>query len=460
MVVSHKTLFRVVQIFKGQIRRDLVAHQDKPLRAGVHADCDLLMPLPGDEHEVVLCEPEGSGRYRLRVVGATGVPFLEGSLHRAAGETLDSEAIRAAGGVVSVAPGDWGLFRVAGADDVEIFCQYVRLPIPKQAPAALRPFVGLRDAAVIVFSHVDQYTILAAVTLLAFLLMGRLHLPHSSTMESDEISRRFTSVVRTQPSRQIRPQRRGVKTERRMTVVREAREMSRQSQREPPRRDRVVQARREVTNRNLDKGALRALNRAMRSSDAVNRLFQRQGGLLTQVDQELAGLSAPGSTAGGSDGIADPFTSRARAGDGSVGQTAAGEGPSLGTPVQARGTIGGRADRRVRVANIDLGAGSVSGTGLGRAAIAKVVSARRGAIRFCYENVLRVNPQVGSGRVTVSFKIGPTGQVLSARVDSNSLAGGADVGSCITRAIRNWRFPASEGYAEVRYPFLFSTGLK
>ncbi|MDY0004555.1 MAG: AgmX/PglI C-terminal domain-containing protein, partial [Polyangia bacterium] len=251
-----------------------------------------------------------------------------------------------------------------------------------------------------------------------------------------------------------------IKTEKRQTVIREARDVSRRQSREPTRTDRVVVERRETMNRAMDKGALKALNRAMASSSAVARLFQRQGGLLTQVDQELAGLTAPGATAGGSDGIADPLASRARQSDGAVGETSTGDGPKLGTPVHQRGTIGSRVDRQVRVARINLGVGAVSGTGLGKAAIGQVVAVRSGAIKFCYENVLRANPNIGSGRVTVAFKIGPNGQVLSVRVEANTLAGGAEVGSCIARAIRHWRFPTSEGYAEVRYPFLFSTGLK
>lgn len=460
MAVAYKTLFRVVQIYKGRIQKDLVLHEDRPITAGEHAGCDLLVPVMGSATELVLFEPNGPGRFRVRVCDATGAKVLEGRLHRPQGEVLEMPAILLAGGRVAVDPGDWGLFSVLGADDLEIFFQYVRLPVRKKPPAVLRPFLGVKDTAVVLLSHMDQYTILAAVTLLAFLLMGQLHLPHSSSLESDRISRRFTSIVRTAPSRQIRSHQRAIKTQKRQSVIREVRDVSRRSSREPPRTERVVVERQQATNRAMNKGALKALNRAMASSSAVARLFQRQGGLLTQVDQELAGLTAPGSGAAGSDGVSDPLASRTRPADGALGETSTGEGPKLGTPVSTRGTIGGRADRQVRVASINLGAGSVSGSGLGKAAIGQVVAARSGAIKFCYENVLRANPNVGSGRVTVSFKIGPTGQVLAARVEGNTLAGGAEVGSCITRAIRRWRFPPSAGYAEVRYPFLFSTGLK
>ena len=68
--------------------------------------------------------------------------------------------------------------------------------------------------------------------------------------------------------------------------------------------------------------------------------------------------------------------------------------------------------------------------------------------------------RMGGGKVMVTWKIGPGGKVIGARVTSNSLSGGARVGSCISRSIRRWRFPSSSGYAVVRFPFLFSSGLK
>ena len=76
------------------------------------------------------------------------------------------------------------------------------------------------------------------------------------------------------------------------------------------------------------------------------------------------------------------------------------------------------------------------------------------------ENQLKRNPTMGGGKITVQFKINPGGRVVQARVASNNLKGGSAVGSCITRAIRRWRFAQSQGYSVVWFPFLFSSGLK
>lgn len=459
MAVAYKTFFRVVVIYKGDILRDEVIRGGGPVVAGIHAGCDLLLPLPSDLPEVTLAEPDVGGGYRLRVATG-GREICRGELHRQNGDAepfagRDSETVR-------LEPGDWALAEIVDADDLEVFCQFVRLPVPELPPAPLRPFVRAKETAIILLSNLDQYTAVAAVLLLALLLFGRLHLPHGATLESDRISRRFSAIIRKAPTeRRFHKRKAAVKPITRRTVIREARDISRRSSRNTSRSERRAMTRRQVVNPRMNKGALRALNRAMLRSGAVARLFKSQGGALTRVDQELAGLTAGSDTGGGSGGgVVDPLAGRTGGGTGSFGMTAGGAGPRLRGPISAHARLSGRADRRVRVARVGVGSGSVSGNGLTRAAIARIVRIRRGAIKYCYERVLRVNPAVGSGKITVAFKIGPNGHVISARVAASSLAGGAAVGACVTSAIRRWSFPKSDGYSLVRYPFLFSSGLK
>ncbi len=462
MAVAYKTLFRVVQIFKGNIQRDVVLHEPRPVRLGEHAGCDLVGPLPGGEAELVVAEPVGD-RFRVHLRGAKGAAALEGKVHRRDGTVLTSRDGELDSGPVELAPGDWCLLDVVGADELQIFCQFVRVPVPKTPNPVLRPLVGVKDTAVVLLSQLDQYTVLAAVTILAFLLMTRLHIPHGADLESDRINRRFTALIRKSPQRRFHKRKLGIQPIKRRTVVREAREMSRRSTNRTPRAERAALRRRSKVSPRLNKGAVKALNRAMLSSDAVRRTFRDQGGVMVKLDEALAGLDRGNASggAGGGDGVADPLATRSSGGGSdSVGATSTGGGPRLGTPVRNRGTIGGRSDRRVRVARIGIGGGSVSGTGLNKASIGRVVRSRRGSIKYCYERVLRTNPTIGSGKITVSFKIGPNGRVIAARVAGSSLKDGGRVGSCITRAIRRWPFPKSQGYAMVRYPFLFSSGLK
>lgn len=77
-------------------------------------------------------------------------------------------------------------------------------------------------------------------------------------------------------------------------------------------------------------------------------------------------------------------------------------------------------------------------------------------IRSCYEtHGLRVNPGLG-GRIEVELRVAPSGRVDSASVTASSLAGlgRAEVESCITASVKNWRFERGPFATEIIvYPF-------
>jgi TonB family protein len=90
--------------------------------------------------------------------------------------------------------------------------------------------------------------------------------------------------------------------------------------------------------------------------------------------------------------------------------------------------------------------------------IQRVVKARSRGVQYCYDKALAANPEL-SGKLMVSWRIGLDGRVAKARVESNTL-GNRDVGNCVQRAIKRWRFPKPEGgQCQIRYPFVFSAGL-
>lgn len=104
---------------------------------------------------------------------------------------------------------------------------------------------------------------------------------------------------------------------------------------------------------------------------------------------------------------------------------------------------------RVRTGDVEV-RGSVS-----RDAIRRVVRRHVDEVRFCYEEELAQRPDL-EGRIDIAFIIAPSGQVQSASVSSSTL-GNARVEGCIVQAVRRWTFPAPEGIAAVRYPYLLST---
>jgi hypothetical protein len=95
--------------------------------------------------------------------------------------------------------------------------------------------------------------------------------------------------------------------------------------------------------------------------------------------------------------------------------------------------------------------------GLTAEEINRVVKARAGIFKACYQTELNRQPGIG-GKLTVAFQIGGDGIVRSAKVGGGSTLRNASVESCVTSNIMRLKFPAKGGLANVTYPFLFQPG--
>ena len=93
--------------------------------------------------------------------------------------------------------------------------------------------------------------------------------------------------------------------------------------------------------------------------------------------------------------------------------------------------------------------------GLDKDVIMKVIKRHQNEIKFCYEQELQKNPQLG-GKVAVAWTIDPAGAVSDANVSESSI-GNANVESCIVQRIRRWKFPepAGGGVVNVTFPWIF-----
>ena len=96
-------------------------------------------------------------------------------------------------------------------------------------------------------------------------------------------------------------------------------------------------------------------------------------------------------------------------------------------------------------------------SGLTKDDIDRVVRARQGLIKACYQKELNHTAGLG-GKLVLTFVIGADGGVTSTRVDpgKSSLRNDA-VESCIRTQISKLKFPAKGG-GVVNYPFIFSQG--
>ncbi|HEY0191681.1 MAG TPA: AgmX/PglI C-terminal domain-containing protein, partial [Kofleriaceae bacterium] len=97
--------------------------------------------------------------------------------------------------------------------------------------------------------------------------------------------------------------------------------------------------------------------------------------------------------------------------------------------------------------------------GLTSEEIDRVVKARAGVFRACYQKELNHTPGIG-GKLIIHFKIGGDGVV---QAGNTATSGGSTlhndgVESCIKSNVNRLKFPAKGGVANVNYPFVFTQG--
>jgi len=80
--------------------------------------------------------------------------------------------------------------------------------------------------------------------------------------------------------------------------------------------------------------------------------------------------------------------------------------------------------------------------GLSREQIMKVMQAQMSKIQNCYERAL-LNDSNLAGRIEFEWEISAGGQVTSVEVKKNSVAGGEQLGECVSGVIRGTKFPAA-----------------
>ena len=94
--------------------------------------------------------------------------------------------------------------------------------------------------------------------------------------------------------------------------------------------------------------------------------------------------------------------------------------------------------------------------GLDKRVIQKVVRSHFSELRACYENEFERDKNVGSGKVTVSWKVDETGAASGVTIKETTLKN-KRVEDCLVEAISRWRFPKPTGgvWAHIEYSFDF-----
>jgi hypothetical protein len=163
----------------------------------------------------------------------------------------------------------------------------------------------------------------------------------------------------------------------------------------------------------------------------------RSGGLKNALGGKglVAGLSGQGSQSFGAQGYGDGKNGGGRAGRGG-------------------GSVGSRVGDFNQILVPAFDDSEIVG-GLTREQVDSVVEKNKGQLRFCFEQALQSTPDL-RGRISTKWVIDPQGEVKALKMTGSSLAS-AQVENCVTRSIRNWRFPKPVGgvTVDVFYPFDF-----
>ncbi|MGN6108905.1 MAG: AgmX/PglI C-terminal domain-containing protein [Kofleriaceae bacterium] len=173
----------------------------------------------------------------------------------------------------------------------------------------------------------------------------------------------------------------------------------------------------------------------------------------------------PGSGTGVGDGINGTGTTR-----GGKGRWPGGDGNTEGDYVTNKykidtgkdrpgGTCVGPNCHGAGPKEVKVAIGEMSGDpgGLTAEEINRVVKARAGVFRACYQKELNRSPGLG-GKLVVKFKIDGQGVVQAASMGSGSSLSNDAVLACITSNVMRLKFPAKGGTANVTYPFMFTQG--
>jgi hypothetical protein len=87
----------------------------------------------------------------------------------------------------------------------------------------------------------------------------------------------------------------------------------------------------------------------------------------------------------------------------------------------------------------------------------RVIAARLGIFRACYQKELNRTPDI-AGKLVLQFTIDPSGTVTRVLVAPGTTLASEPVAACMTSNVMRFKFPQAEKAAEVTFPFVFTAG--
>jgi len=329
--------------------------------------------------------------------------------------------------------------------EVTVLWQFV-VP-PPEAPKPLLPEAARGNR----FRSMDRLFVGVLVVSLALHISGYVALARTPAREEvtlEEIPDRFAKLLI--PEKKPEPPR---KVEKKVEAVAEARREEKKEEKKggdegagkaaPSKAARAAQVQKAVQS----KGILRVLGALGPGTG---------GGAVADVFGSGGGFGDVASALSGAGGVAvatDPGMGGGRKGGGQGGSASIGD---LATGGGGGGKVGYGQKSEARVSgSVATEDAEIDSADIDQGKLGAFIRARLAAIKACYENQLKRNPNL-KGKIRIRFIVLETGGLAELSVVENTL-GSAETASCIIVTMRGWRTPfRPSGTVTVEHSFVFN----
>ncbi len=435
---------RLVLVWHGDPLEERVLHTAEPVVVGGRKGVTFAIPesmLPGTNGEHTLLRPSPDGSYTLclrpGMSGTLGIERRELSVE----EFLRrGSALGAAEQPLSVQ--DWGMVALDDSKEVAVFFQF------------LPPSVGVGPAASFLDKFIGQALIFSAVVHITLLVIAFVLWEPEDSLDVDPPP--STAIAKLllepppEPEKKEKPDPRKREDDASKRAAKKEGKIGEKDAKvektKIPKgdRDQIAKA---VSNM----GLLGTLKQGKQSA-ALKSLLSDTDATVTTAMAGLKGTELVVGRGAGGMGLKGDGGGGGGTGKGQlmgVGNLAVGGGGHGG---KNTGTGGG--SRVVKEVHVGMTTGALSSEGgLSKEQIQRVVQSHQAALQFCYEKELQRFPHL-AGTVKLYWRVEGDGKVSTVRVDSSSL-GNPSAEGCMSRQVKNWTFPKSNGMTNVNFPFLF-----
>jgi hypothetical protein len=437
---------RVVLVWHGEPLEEKVLHAAAPVVLGSRKGVTFAVPEAALGAEYTLLKPSADGSFTLCL--ASGMSGTLGLDRREIAVEEFLAQSRGGGGHVEqpLSVHDWGVVALDHSQHIAIFFQFLPTSL------GLGPGAGFLDRFIgqaLVFSAVVHITLLA----IAFILWEPEDSLDIDPPPSTAIAKLLVEAP-PEPEKKEKPD------------IRKAREDD-ASKKAAKKEGKIGDKDAKVEKTKIPKGDRDQIAKAVSNMGLLGNLKQgKQSAALKSllsdtpdatITTAMAGLKGTELVVGrGSGGMGLKGEGPGGGGTGKgqlmgVGNLAVGGG---GKGNKNTGT-GGGGTRVVKEVHVGMTTGPFSSEGgLSKAQVDAVVRAHSAAIRFCYEKELQRFPHL-SGTVQLAWRIEADGHVGTVRVGNTTL-GNPSAEGCMSRQVKAWVFPKSNGVTNVAdYPFVF-----